>query len=268
MDAPTIASTRVGAPDASRSLVMLHGIFGRGRNWQGIAKALVAARPEYACWLVDLPFHGDSPPGAHGDTIHGLATDVRQWLERQTIVPDAILGHSFGGKLALALAARAAADRQLQVWVVDSTPALRAPSGSAWDMLASVRRLPSNFSSREQVVEGLVADGWSRGVATWMATNLRRDDNAFVWGLDFDVMTRLMHSFFETDLWSVLDALPPAHTVHFIKASGSDAIADDTVRRLESPPHPNVHLHHREGGHWIHAESPQAVVELLAAHLE
>jgi hypothetical protein len=28
-----------------------------------------------------------------------------------------------------------------------------------------------------------------------------------------------------------------------------------------------VHLHHREGGHWIHAESPGVVVDLLAEHL-
>jgi pimeloyl-ACP methyl ester carboxylesterase len=51
-----LAATRVaavGAPD--RSLVMLHGIYGRGRNWQAIARAVVAARPEYGCWLVDLP---------------------------------------------------------------------------------------------------------------------------------------------------------------------------------------------------------------------
>ena len=28
-----------------------------------------------------------------------------------------------------------------------------------------------------------------------------------------------------------------------------------------------VHLHHREGGHWIHAESPGVVVDLLAEWL-
>jgi hypothetical protein len=28
-----------------------------------------------------------------------------------------------------------------------------------------------------------------------------------------------------------------------------------------------VKLHQRAGGHWIHAESPQVVAELLLAHL-
>ena len=226
----------------------------------------MAARPDYACWLIDLPFHGDSGKGGHGDTIHGIAADIRQWLEQQRVAPDAILGHSFGGKVALALAG-GAPDRSLQIWVVDSTPATRQPSGSAWEMLRSVRALPPAFSSRGDVVDRLVADGWSPGVATWMATNLRREGDLFVWKLDFDTMERLLHSFFETDLWPVVDAPSPRHTIHFIKASESSAMADDTVRRLESSAHPNVKLHHRAGGHWIHAESPGVIVELLSAHL-
>ena len=87
---------------------MLHGIYGRGRNWQAIARALVSRRPEYACWLVDLPYHGDSPAARHGDGVAGLAADLDEWLRAEAIRPDALLGHSFGGKVALALARRKA----------------------------------------------------------------------------------------------------------------------------------------------------------------
>ena len=64
---------------------MLHGIYGRGRNWQAIAKGVVASRPEYGCWLVDLPYHGASPPASHGDSVSGLAQDVREWLDAQAV---------------------------------------------------------------------------------------------------------------------------------------------------------------------------------------
>jgi pimeloyl-ACP methyl ester carboxylesterase len=71
----------------ARHLVLLHGIYGRGRNWQTIARALTDARPEYASWLVDLPHHGDSGPGAHGDTVEGLAADLDDWLAAERLTP-------------------------------------------------------------------------------------------------------------------------------------------------------------------------------------
>src|SRR5688500_14551425 len=103
-----LAATRIAADDgAAKHLVMLHGIYGRGRNWQAVARALAAARPDYVCWLVDLPHHGDSASGAHGNSVAGLAADVHDWLASRRITPHAILGHSYGGKVALAVAAAA-----------------------------------------------------------------------------------------------------------------------------------------------------------------
>lgn len=267
MTSPALSASRVAAGGGTtRTLVMLHGIYGRGRNWQGIARALVAQRPEYACWLVDLPHHGDSPAGSHGDSIIGLAADVNQWLASQAITPSAILGHSYGGKVALAMAEHWAAV-PLQIWVIDSTPDTKEPSGSAWGMLALIRRLPERFASRDEAVEALVAGGYPLGVGQWMATNLVRHDDGFRWRLDFAAMERLMRDFYRTEVWRAVEAPPPGHTVHFLKASASSALAADAVARIERAAGSQVHLHHRPGGHWIHAESPQVVVDLLLEHL-
>ena len=250
----------------SRTVVMLHGIYGRGRNWLGIARALTQARPEYASWLVDLPYHGDSGPGVHGDSVRGLAAGVTDWLGREGLATDAILGHSYGGKVALAMAERAPAS-QLQIWVVDSTPEIKPPSGSAWTMLQIVRRLPARVATRDVVIDAIVEGGFPLGVAQWMSTNLVREDDAFVWRLDFDAMERLLHDFFNTDLWGVVESPAPRHDIHFLKASQSSAISEDAVRRIAEASGDRVHLHHREGGHWIHAESPEVVTQLLIEKL-
>lgn len=239
---------------------MLHGIYGRGRNWHTIARAVVAARPEYACWLVDLPHHGESGPGVYGDTVRGLAADVRAWLDAERIAFTAILGHSFGGKVALAMA-DAAREQPLQVWVIDSTPEVKAPSGSAWRMLEMVRRLPARFKTREEAVAALVEAGYNVGVAQWMATNLSRGPDGFTWRIDFDAMERLLRDFFVTDLWPVVED-PAPHELHFVKASESSAISERALRRLEAAGD-RVHVHLRKGGHWIHAESPDVVTALL-----
>jgi pimeloyl-ACP methyl ester carboxylesterase len=264
---PSLAASRVAAGDDSpRILVMLHGIYGRGRNWQGIARALVAARPEYACWLIDLPHHGASAAGSHGDTVAGLAADVDSWLTEQRLTPDAILGHSYGGKVALAIAERRA-EQPLQIWIIDSTPETKQPGGSAWGMLEVVRRLPPHFATRDEAIAAIVQAGYPLGVAQWMGTNLGREDDRFVWRLDFDAMERLLRDFFGTDLWRGVEAPAAGHELHFVKASESSAISAEAVNRISAASGDRVHLHHRQGGHWIHAESPELVTELLVTHL-
>lgn len=262
----TLAANRIGASDATRTLVMLHGIYGRGRNWQAIAKAVVAARPGYACWLIDLPRHGDSGEGAHGDSVRGFAKDLADWCRDSTVTPDVVLGHSFGGKVALAFA-ETWSDRALHVWVIDSTPEAKPASGSAWDMLRLIKDLPGAFVSREDAADAIAGAGYSRSVAVWMSTNLVRSGEHFVWRLDFPVMEGLLHDFFTTDLWPVVEQRGPDHTLHFLKASTSSAMSDEAAARVDASSDPRVTLHRRDGTHWIHSESPQVVIDLLLAHL-
>jgi len=245
---------------------MLHGIYGRGRNWQGIARALVGERPEYQCLLVDLPYHGDSGPASNGDTVAGVASDVARWLEAESIRPRAVLGHSYGGKVALALSTFYR-DWPLQIWVIDSTPEVKPPSGSAWDMLRLVRQLPPRFPTREAAVAAIVAGGFTLGVGQWMGTNLVRDGDAFVWRIDFDVMERLLEDFFTADLWAAVRDAGPLHEFHFVKASHSSAMSEDAAARVEAMGRPAAFLHRRDGGHWIHAESPEVVTALVAGQL-
>jgi len=262
-----VAAHRLAAGhDTTLDLVMLHGIYGRGRNWQAVARAIVAVRPDVACWLVDLPHHGASGPGRHGDTVDGLAQDVLDWAAAAHVSLRVVLGHSYGGKVALAMAARRRGV-PTQVWVIDSTPDVKTPSGSAWEMLEVVRSLPDHFDSREQAQAALQARGYELPVAQWMTTNLVRDGASFRWHLDFEVMERLLRDFFVTGMWPVLESPDPAHDIHIVKASQSSAIAPDTTARIARATGPHVHLHERDGSHWIHAERPDVITALLLEHL-
>jgi esterase len=268
-----MVARRVGAATPNtRHMLMLHGIYGRGRNWLAVARALVERRPDWCCWLADMRHHGDAHPGPEAGTLDALAADIDVWADGEGVMPDAVLGHSYGGKVALAYAAREAS-RSLQTWVIDSTPEAKPPSGSAWDMLGIVRNLPQTFRSRQEAIDGIEAGGFSTEVAQWMSTNLTHDAGAYRWRLDFDVMEQLLHDFFRTSLWEVLDPGAPQHDIHVLKATQSTVISPDAVARLtrlqDQPAagHARVHVHQREGGHWIHAESPDIVIDLLAEWL-
>lgn len=263
----TLSASRLAArDDTTVDLVLLHGIYGRGRNWQAVARAVVASRPDVACWLVDLPHHGSSGPGRHGETVEGLALDVIDWARSAGVKLRTVIGHSYGGKVALAMAAHLRG-MALQVWVIDSTPDVKTPSGSAWEMLQVVRGLPDRFASREAAQTAIQAAGYELPVAQWMTTNLVRDGESFRWQLDFDVMERLLHDFFTTAVWAVIESPDPRHEIHIVKATRSSVIAADTRARILAAGTPAVQLHERDGGHWIHAERPDVIAALVLEYL-
>src|SRR6476659_5604769 len=83
-------------------LVILHGLFGSSGNWRGIARELAAT---HSVFSVDLRNHGSSP---WADSMHyvELADDVLQLVDHLGLRRPAVMGHSMGGKTAMAMALR------------------------------------------------------------------------------------------------------------------------------------------------------------------
>lgn len=267
---PILAHTRVAAAgrEPERWLLVLHGIYGAGRNWGSIARRLVEARPEWGAVLVDLRNHGQSRGFAGPHTIAASAADVDRLVEHLDLHAAAVLGHSFGGKVAL-LYADHHGDELRQVWVVDSTPAVRAPEGTAWEMLESVRSLPPDFGSRDEAVERLIACDYPPGVAQWMAINLEPRGGRYHWRIDLDAMEEMLRDFFRTDAWPVIEHPPPGVEIHVVKATESNTLDPESVARVEAAARANarVFLHLLEGGHWINTDNPDAVLRLLVETL-
>lgn len=267
---PLLNHSRVTNGDAEPKtwLVMLHGIYGKGRNWGSIARRLVEERPEWGVLLVDLRLHGDSQGFAGPHTVEAAAADVDALVRHLDVNSCAILGHSFGGKVALTYA-QAHTGTLRQVWVMDSTPAVREPEGSAWGMIEAVRSLPPHFASRAEAVEGLQRHGYPTGVGQWMAMNLEPRDGRYHWAIDLDAMEAMLRDFFQLDLWPTVENPPGEVVIHFVKATRSNTVDEETAARVEAAGTANgrVVLHRVESSHWINTDNPDAVVNLLAAHL-
>jgi len=135
-------------------------------------------------------------------------------------------------------------------------------------MLRAVRSLPAQFASRQEAAEGLAQLGFAPDVARWMTTNLESSDGRFRWRLDFDALEDLLRDFFQTDRWSVVLDPPAGVALHVIKASESEVLSKEALRRLDGVAATHrACLHVVPGGHWIHADNPEEVVRLLARHL-
>jgi len=244
-------------------MLMLHGIYGAGRNWASVARRFVRDRPDWGVILVDLRMHGASQGFSPPHTVQACADDVVDLVAHLGMRPEAILGHSFGGKVALLYAREAVPS---VVWVIDSTPAAREPDGSAWAMLGVLRRHPGPFADRDSAIRGMESEGFALPVAQWMSTNLEPTGGGELsWRLDVDVMEALMISFFETDAWDVVEAPPVGTEIHMVRALESSVLDPAACARIRRAGEASgrVFLHEVAGGHWLNADNPDALHELL-----
>ena len=266
---PTLHHETITAPGAApaRRMLLLHGIYGAGRNWGSVARRLVRARPAWSIVLVDLRSHGGSPR-LSPHTVEACADDLLRLEDRLGAPADAVLGHSFGGKVAL-VHARRRATGPAQLWVVDSAPGAGRPGGGAWRMLGVLRRYPGPFGSRAEAVAAVEAEGFPPLVANWMAINAVRRGDALEWRLDPDEMEAYLRDYFRTDAWDVAESPPRGTAVHFVKALGSSVLGEQDVSRIRAAGGRTgrVFLHEAEGGHWLNTENPAAIHELLAGAL-
>jgi esterase len=264
-----LAHDRVTAENADPAqwCWFLAGIYGAGRNWASVARRFVRERTDWGAVLVDLRQHGASQGFTGPHTIAAAAADLDA-LSLEIGAPKAIVAHSFGGKVALEYARTHAASLE-QLWIIDSTPAAREPSGSAWKMLDVIRSLPDSFPAREAAVAAMKEKGIETGTAQWMATNLEHRNGALHWRFDLDAMEELLRDFFRTDLWDTVEDPPAGVHIHFVRASESSVLDPANVERIEAAgrTNPRVSLHTLEGGHWLNADNPDGLHELFMRFL-
>lgn len=115
-------------------VLLLHGLFGAARNWGGIQKRLAQRHRVVA---PDLRNHGESPH-APGDYA-AMAEDLAELVAARGLRAPAVLGHSMGGKVAMALALRHGG-MVGRLIVADIAPVKYPPTMRAY--LAAMRAIP------------------------------------------------------------------------------------------------------------------------------
>jgi len=260
---PILSHHAIGDDRARSWMLVLHGIYGAGRNWATFARSLNDARPDWGQILVDLRLHGHSRGFEPPHTLTACVHDLVALSGSLDPVPTVVLGHSFGGKLAL-LSARALRPRQ--VWVIDSTPSRRSPQGSAYRMLGVLRRLPTVFPDRGAAVAALQGEGFEAQVASWMATNLEIGRDGYRWKFAVDDIEALLDDFFRTDAWDILERPPAGTSVHMIRAADSSVMTEAEAERAATV-HVATSVDTLPGGHWLHVDNPSGLLAFLAEKL-
>jgi pimeloyl-ACP methyl ester carboxylesterase len=254
---------------------ILHGILGSARNWLSFARRFVTQVPDWRLVLVDLRNHGDSHGAPPPHTLAACADDLAALAAHLGVVPEAVIGHSFGGKVALAYAREHGAGLR-QCWVLDAVPGAANPrdidgdTHEVVDVVGALRGVALPIASRAALQETLRASGFSESFAGWMTTNLRAlDGGGFTWRFSLDAADAMLASYFETDFWPFLNALPESLCVHVVRAARSDRWRSaDLARFADAQSGGDVRLHVLEdAGHWLHVDNPDGLMRLLAGGL-
>lgn len=245
--------TEFGAPTAP-PLMIIHGLYGSGRNWGVIAKRLAdSAR----IFTVDLRNHGNSG-WTNTHSYPDMADDIAELITHLG-GPMHVLGHSMGGKAAMLLAVNnpGMVDRLI---VADIAPA--SYTHSQMPFIDAMRAVDlTNVTRRSEAEEQLAALGVEPALCSFFTQSL--DVSNKRWKLNLDTLT--------TEMPKIM-SFPEvsghfAHPTLFLTGANSDYVTPDHRPKIKSL-FPAAHFAKiPDAGHWLHAEQPRKFEASVRAFL-
>lgn len=227
-------------------LLIVHGLFGSARNWGAIAKRMAETR---TVLVPDMRNHGESPWfDSHGYV--DLAGDLAP------LAGSDIVGHSMGGKAAMALALTEP-NRVRRLVVADIAPVAYGHSQS--HLVEAMRGLDLDaITTRGDADRQLAAAVEDPGVRAFLLQSL--DVKARRWRLNLDVLDREMD---RITGWEELGGVFEGPAL-FLSGANSDYVQRSHRDKIRAQFPAAKFAAIPEAGHWLHAEKPrefQAAVE-------
>ncbi|MEM7471305.1 MAG: alpha/beta fold hydrolase [Pseudomonadota bacterium] len=239
---------------AQPRLLIVHGLFGSGRNWGVIAKRL---SDQYLVTTVDMRNHGTSFR-ADTQTYHYMADDLARVLKE--IGPSNVVGHSMGGKagMVLALAHPELVERLV---VADIAPVTYSHTQA--HLIEFMRKIDlSKVNTRRDADRQLAAFIEEDGIRAFLLQSL--DVKARKWRLNLDVLDAQMADIIGFPEVSGQYTGPTL----FLSGGASDYVLPEH-RPAIKPLFPKAKFAKiPDVGHWLHAEKPREFEATLRVFLE
>lgn len=242
---------------AGPPIVLLHGLFASAASWRGVAQRLGSTHRVYS---VDLRNHGRSPRStsmAYSD----MADDVLRLIEREAIGRVSLIGHSVGGKAAMALALLAPYAVE-KLAVIDIAPA------------AGLDEWTQQLRAMHEALAGTTSPAGARRAeptpAEWMLPRAATRNAHVDWRSHLPAIALCLPEL--CSFPNLLRYLRSDIALHAIVGAHSPC-RDAASAKAFAPMFPNARVEViPQAGHWVHADQPQALVDslrrALAARLE
>jgi esterase len=237
-------------------LVLLHGLFGAARNFGSVQRALST---RFRVIALDMRNHGDSPHAA----VMRYATqaeDVRETLDALNVTQAAVIGHSMGGKAAMALALLHP-DRVGRLMVSDIAPVIYQHGNALLAEAMQAIKLTSTLTRREADA-ALVAVEKRPDVRAFLLQNLRFGSEPR-WRIG---LAEIAAAVPDLEGWVPLPGTYDGPTV-FVTGAESNYVLPEhrPAIRAQFPSARFVAV--KNAGHWVHADNPAGFLSVVEAFL-
>lgn len=257
--------------ESGSPVVFLHGLFGQGRNWTTIGRAIAE---RHRVVLVDLPDHGRSGWTESFDLLAmtaAVAVAIDESFDGAQGPPSAVVGHSLGGKVAMLLALLHP-EKVSRLVVADMSP-VTYPSGGGGgrgfgDYIRALRSLDlASIHRREDADEALKAAIPSDGVRLFLLQNLRRDGEGWRWQMNLDVIERDLAAVSTWPEESLAGVAAYDGPVLWVAGERSDYVTDEYAPAMARwfPHYRKVTI--KGAGHWVHSDQPEVFTQVLTSFL-
>lgn len=246
---------RFGEPHKP-AIVILHGLYGSISNWRTIAKKLAGANQVL---IVDMRNHGRSP-WADSMDYPDMARDVATLCDSQNITSPVVIGHSMGGKTAMAMV-------QLNLLsvsrlaVVDIAP-VSYPDSHGDEHKAFLQAMLSldmtQVVSRQSADDILSAQIPSLGIRQFLLQNLIKTAAGYAWRLNLKIIQANLDVLIDYPELKSTDT-----KTLFVKGENSNYVASENYAAIDEQFTQSSISSVSDAGHWLHAEQPGKVLQLL-----
>ncbi len=239
-------------------LIILHGLFGSGDNWQTLARHYAE---NHSVYLVDQRNHGRSPH-SEAFSYRLMADDLLEFTEDHALDHLRIIGHSMGGKTAMLFAADHGAIIDKLI-VADMAPKPYPPHhGTILKALTSADL--SALGKRSAVDRHLAGFISEKAIRQFLLKNLYwKEKGQLAWRFNVDAI----NAHIEDIVDETEQGIGLADTL-FVRGALSDYIKDEDQQFLDHY-FPNHRLETIEGaGHWLHADAPETFLDITRTFLQ
>ena len=230
--------------EKSPPVMIVHGLYGSGKNWGVIAKRL---SDQFFVITVDLRNHGDSP-WLDTHNYHVMADDLVEVINSLNIKPN-IIGHSMGGKAAMVLALKRP-NLVRNLIIADIAPVKYEHDQSQF--IEAMQKVDlSKVEKRSDATLALSKFVEDKSLQNFFTQSL--DIKAKRWKLNLKVLRSEMSEILS---FPKIESEFSGHSL-FLKGEKSDYIKPEHQKLIKSLFTKARFATFKEAGHWLHAEKPR-----------
>lgn len=240
---------------SGKPLIILHGLFGQGDNWNTLAKKF--AENGFRVFILDQRNHGLSPHSEEWN-YQVMAEDLKDFILEKQLDKPILLGHSMGGKTVLFFNYLFPLMSNALIIVDIAARAYKPHHQKVLEALHAVNfNLIKTRKEAEQILNEHISDF---GTKQFLLKNIYWKENSTLMGWRFNL--KVISEKYDNIGVAVPKSESSLSTL-IIRGEKSDYITDEDYNDFQQRFTQCKLATIADAGHWVHAENPNAFFETV-----